>query len=104
MCGAFLAIAVTGIGPDRPRQAPLLAAYHLGRLVTYVMLGIAAGAVGGLLDLTTTLAGLRPVAAALAGATLLTFGLISLLRIYGRGPALLHAPQFMQRLRVIVGR
>jgi sulfite exporter TauE/SafE len=98
MCGAFLAIAVSGIGPDRPRQAPLQTAYHLGRLVTYVLLGVAAGAAGRLLDLTTTLAGLRPVAAALAGATLLTFGLISLLRIYGRGPARLHAPRFMQRL------
>ena len=29
---------------------------------------------------------------------MLTFGLISLLRIYGRGPARLHAPRFMQRL------
>jgi sulfite exporter TauE/SafE len=98
MCGAFLAIAIYGVGPDRPRQAPLQAAYHLGRLVTYVLLGITAGAAGRLLDLTTALAGLRPVAAALAGATLLTFGLISLLRIYGKGPARLPAPRFMQRL------
>jgi uncharacterized protein len=97
MCGAFLAIAVNGIGPDRPRQAPLQIAYHGGRLVTYVALGLSAGALGGLLDLTTALAGVRPVAAALAGATLLAFGIYSLLRLYGYAPARLPAPAFMQR-------
>lgn len=104
MCGAFLAIAVYGVGPDRPRQAPLQVAYHLGRLVTYVTLGVAAAFAGRLLDLTSTLAGLRPVAAALAGATLLTFGLISLLRIYGKGPARLPAPPFMQKLVQVLHR
>jgi sulfite exporter TauE/SafE len=98
MCGAFLAIAVNGIGPDRPRQAPLQVAYHGGRLVTYVLLGVAAGAAGQLLDLTSALAGVRPIAAALAGATLLAFGLYSLLRIYGYAPARLPAPAFLQRL------
>jgi sulfite exporter TauE/SafE len=100
MCGAFLAIAVTGVGAgaDRPRQFPLQAAYHLGRLATYTLLGLVAGAAGKLLDLTTALAGARPVAATLAGATLLAFGLFSLLRIYGVVPARLPAPAFMQRL------
>jgi sulfite exporter TauE/SafE len=97
MCGAFLAIAVNGIGPDRPRQAPLQIAYHGGRLLTYMMLGVAAGAAGHLLDLTGTLAGVRPVAAALAGATLLAFGLFSLLRLYGYAPPHLPATAFVQR-------
>ena len=101
MCGAFLAIAVTGVGPvgaGRPRQFPLQAAYHLGRLATYAFLGLTAGAAGKLLDLTGALAGLRPVAAILAGATLLAFGLFSLLRIYGVVPAHLPGPKVMQRL------
>jgi sulfite exporter TauE/SafE len=98
MCGAFLAIAVGGIGPDRQSQVRLQAAYHGGRLITYTLLGIAAGAAGHLLDLTTTLAGARPIAAAIAGATLLTFGLFSLMRIYGIAPARLPAPAFLQRL------
>lgn len=99
MCGAFLAIAVTGVGPGkrRARQFPLQAAYHLGRLATYTALGLAAGAAGRLLDLTSVLAGARPVAATLAGATLLAFGLFSLLRIHGYVPAHLPAPAFMQR-------
>ena len=99
MCGAFLAIAVTGAGTggDRPRQFPLQAAYHAGRLITYTLLGLVAGTAGKLIDLTTALAGVRPVAASLAGATLLTFGLFSLLRIYGIVPAHLPGPAFMQR-------
>jgi len=98
MCGAFLAIAINGIGPDRPRQAPLQMAYHGGRLVTYVTLGIAAGTLGHLLDLTSSLAGIRPIAAAIAGATLLAFGLVTLLRLYGFAAARLPAPAFLQRL------
>lgn len=97
MCGAFLAIAVTSPGPGQSRQFPLQAAYHGGRLVTYVLLGIAGGAAGRLLDLTSTLAGIRPVAASLAGATLIAFGLYSLLRIYGLAPAHLPAPLFLRR-------
>jgi sulfite exporter TauE/SafE len=98
MCGAFLAIAVTSpAGAGRQRQFPLQAAYHGGRLVTYTVLGVAAGAAGRLLDLTSTLAGVRPVAAALAGATLVAFGVYSLLRIYGLAPAHLPAPAFLQR-------
>ncbi len=98
MCGAFLAIAINGIGPDRPRQAPLQIAYHGGRLITYVTLGIAAGTLGHLLDLTSSLAGLRPIAAAIAGATLLAFGLYTLLRLYGYAPAHFPVPGFLQRL------
>lgn len=98
MCGAFLAIAINGIGPDRPRQMPLQMAYHGGRLITYTILGVAAGSLGHLLDLTSGLAGIRPVAAAIAGAALLTFGLFTLLRIYGYAPAHLPAPAFLQRI------
>src|SRR6185295_3680515 len=81
MCGAFLAIAV-GDGNSSPgRHARLQAAYHLGRLMTYVTLGAAAGMAGKLLDVGSALAGIKPVAAALAGAVILSFGIISLLRL-----------------------
>lgn len=99
MCGAFVAIAVGGAGaePDRRRsQWPMQLAYHGGRLVTYVLLGAAAGAAGKLLDLTSALAGVRPVAAAAAGATLLAFGLITLLRQFGVTLARVPAPAFFR--------
>lgn len=78
MCGAFLAIAL-GSGNRVHTQL----AYHGGRLLTYVTLGTAAGALGHALDLAGTLAGLQPVATALAGLTIIAFGLVSYARIKG---------------------
>lgn len=92
MCGAFLAIALR----DEGRQWPLQLAYHGGRLLTYSLLGLAAGAAGRLLDLTGAMAGVRPIAAAAAGATLVAFGLVSLLRIYGVSLARIPAPAFVR--------
>ena len=81
MCGAFLAIAITSPG-ERPKFGPQ-AAYHLGRLGTYVTMGAAAGSLGSLLDLGGVLAGVGPVAAVLAGLTMLGFGGVTLLRLRG---------------------
>ncbi|QDU84116.1 hypothetical protein Pla163_12200 [Planctomycetes bacterium Pla163] len=101
MCGAFAAIAMSsrragscsdagGCGPDldgtsgRPaRAAALQSAYHGGRLLGYVALGLAAGAAGALLDLGGVLAGLSSAAAVLAGATLVIFGGVELARQLG---------------------
>lgn len=84
MCGCFLAIA-TGSNSRTPwqRAALLQGTYHIGRLLSYVSLGAAVGAVGRLVNLTGTLAGIRPVAAALAGATMIVFGVTTLLRSHG---------------------
>lgn len=90
MCGAFLAFAV-GAGADRPTGRPTLhAAYHGGRLISYVLLGIAAGSLGALVDLAGVLAGLQRPATILAALTIISFGLITALRLLGlplRGPA-----------------
>jgi len=104
MCGAFLAIALNMEGLDGTRRAgapsafQLQSAYHLGRLTTYLMLGLLAGAAGQLLDLSSTLAGVQPVAAALAGSTLAIFGLVSLLRLLGFSIRKLPAPMVLQNL------
>jgi sulfite exporter TauE/SafE len=95
MCGAFVAIASGG---DTNHRWLLQAAYHGGRLVTYVAMGAAAGAAGQLLNLGSTLAGVQPVAAALAGAFMIAFGLVTLMRLWGWSIASLRPPQFMTRL------
>ncbi len=77
MCGGFLALAL-GDGTSRRLRWDLAWLYHGGRLVTYATLGAIAGGLGGALDLGTSLAGLRPAAAAVAGAGILAFGLVSL--------------------------
>lgn len=78
MCGAFLAIA---LGEERGVRTQ--AAYHLGRLATYTALGAAAGALGQALNLGAALAGIEPVAMAVAGGTIVVFGVVSLLKVTG---------------------
>lgn len=98
MCGAFLAIAIHSPGDKpQPRWRPQ-AAYHLGRLMTYVALGVAAGAAGALLDLGSTLSGIGPVAASIAGATMILFGLVTVLRYAGASVPRVKPPAFMQSM------
>jgi sulfite exporter TauE/SafE len=85
MCGAFLAFAV-GAGAPAAQQPPRWAlnlAYNLGRLVTYVTLGAIAGLVGAAVDLGGSLVGVQRGAAVGAGAIMVGFGLLAVLRHAG---------------------
>lgn len=84
MCGAFMLFAV-GADPAAPRggHARLHAAYHGGRLIIYVTLGIIAGAVGAAFDLGGSMLGVQRIAAACAGLLMVGFGVMTLLRIRG---------------------
>ncbi len=90
MCGGFLLFAV-GTPTHSAHDSPiprwrLHAAYHLGRLLTYLAIGAAAGLLGAALDLgAAAVAGvaLPRAAAMLAGATMILFGLAALLRSAG---------------------
>jgi sulfite exporter TauE/SafE len=77
MCGPFAA-AASGLerpgGASAKRQLP----YHLGRLVTYLTLGGAAGALGHVLDRGGALAGWTRASAWVAGAAMILFGLSAL--------------------------
>lgn len=92
MCGAFLAIA-TGPRASWQRAAALQGAYHLGRLLSYISLGAAVGSLGKLLNVTSALAGIRPLAAGLAGITMVLFGITTLLRSHGVAIQHLHLPK-----------
>lgn len=84
MCGAFVAFAVgTGDQPGARGRSLLLAAYNGGRLVTYTALGAFAGSLGAALDLGGSYIGIQRAAAALAGAVMIVFGVVTLLRIKG---------------------
>jgi sulfite exporter TauE/SafE len=99
MCGAFLAFALAD-GSRSGARAHVLTqlAYHGGRLCSYMLLGGLAGAAGGLVDVGSSLAGLQHAAAALAGAAMIFFGLVSILRLRGVTLQRAHAPQWMQKL------
>lgn len=94
MCGPFVAFALGQPGEGSSRTA-LQVAYHGGRLVTYTILGAVAGGVGALVDMTSTLAGLQPVAMALAGGLMVALGVTELLRHYGHRIATVKPPQLL---------
>ncbi|MBY0396942.1 MAG: sulfite exporter TauE/SafE family protein, partial [Thermoleophilia bacterium] len=100
MCGPFVVIAVapTVNGAPPARQWGLQAAYHLGRLATYAAFGLAAGLLGASLDLGGSLIHVQRAATALAAATLVFFGVVTLLRAVGLRSGARVAPQWMTRL------
>lgn len=82
MCGAFVAFAVAAGGRSGGR-AVLHGAYHGGRLMTYAALGAASGALGAAVDLGGAAIGVQRGAAILAGALMIGFGLVAILRLAG---------------------
>lgn len=96
MCGAFLAVA---IGPgERPASPVMLqSAYHGGRLVTYTLLGAVAGGIGSAVDLAGEAAGLARSAAIMAGAMMIWFGTVTLLRTLGFRVPHMPLPSWLQR-------
>ena len=81
MCGVF--VAMSADSPDQPPRLTMQAAYHLGRLVTYVTLGTAAGWLGSRLDLGGAVFGIQRVALLVAGVGMILFGLSSLMTAFG---------------------
>ena len=99
MCGPLVAFAVgdpqtrSGMG-----RALLHVAYHGGRCVSYVVVGLLCGTAGAVLDLGGSLIGVYRGAAILAGGLMIGTGIIGVLRYSGvRWPAL-PAAHWAQRL------
>jgi hypothetical protein len=99
MCGPFLAFAAAGHSgalPSRPRW-PVLGAYHGGRMVAYLALGLAAGALGAGIERAGAMAGVARAAAVVAGLLMVAWGLDTILAVSGRRVGRLHAPAAIQR-------
>ena len=97
MCGGFVAFYAGGDRSSGPRRLASHAAYNGGRLLTYILLGVAAGILGRALDLAGTAAGLQQGAALAAGGLMMLWGLVMLLQVKGlRIPT--HLPAFFTRL------
>jgi sulfite exporter TauE/SafE len=109
MCGGIVAICV-GVDPGKNRRVwPVHVAYNGGRLLMYTTLGAASGIVGGALDLGGSLFGFQRAGAVVAGALIIAFGLLTLLRIAGLGPGRVKLPGplrdlFQRGLRATVDR
>jgi sulfite exporter TauE/SafE len=83
MCGPFVAFYSGADGSGGARRLLSHAVYSGGRLFTYVVFGIAAGAVGAALDVAGSLAGVQRIAAIVAGTTMILWGVFALLQIRG---------------------
>jgi len=83
MCGPFVAFYSGSDGSAGARRLLSHAAYNGGRLVTYVLFGLAAGMVGAALDVAGSLAGVQRIAGIVAGATMILWGVLALLQLRG---------------------
>lgn len=83
MCGAFLAAAVGPGEAGRGGRLALNAWYNLGRLATYLAIGVISGSVGAAVDLTGQAAGVNRVAALLAGVTMVVISGAAIARALG---------------------
>lgn len=98
MCGAFVAFAVAGDERVMVSRTALNAAYNLGRLVTYVMLGAMAGSLGAALDFGGSIVGVQRAAAIVAGALMIGFGVLAILRSSGVKIARMPLPGMLHRI------
>lgn len=84
MCGAFAAFATSPSDQEKPAsRAALNAAYNGGRLVTYLVFGLVAGALGAAFDFGGSLVGVQRVASLAAAALMIAVGAIALFKHFG---------------------
>lgn len=83
MCGPFVLLCVGTEEQTVARHISVQAAYHGGRLLSYMLLGVIAGAVGAATNWGGDVLGFQRTAMIVAGLLMVGFGLVMLLRIMG---------------------
>lgn len=104
MCGGFVAFYA---GADMARGWRRLVphfAFNGGRALAYVTLGALAGGIGQFVDLAGTAAGVQSLAAVLAGAVMVAWGLVALARAFGARLPALPVPPPLARTYTAVAR
>lgn len=84
MCGAFLAYALEPNSASRQTHFSLQFMYHLGRLWTYLLLGVIAGCAGSLVEMGGIAIGVQHLASSVVGAMMVLFGIRLLLVAAGK--------------------
>jgi len=97
MCGPLAAVCFH-TDSNRKSAFHTIAAYHLGRLASYALLGSIAGWLGSSLQDTSTLLGIQKSVASIAGVIMATIGLIGLMRVAAGKTLNFHPPQLVVRL------
>jgi sulfite exporter TauE/SafE len=98
MCGPLVAFAV-GDPNGESRRSPVWrhAAYHGGRLLTYMIVGAACGALGAAIDRGGARFGMHRAAALTAGGMMIAVGFAAVLRAAGARLPALPLPRLIQR-------
>jgi uncharacterized protein len=97
MCGGFTAFYAGSDVASGKRRVLAHAAYNLGRLTTYVVLGASAGAIGRAIDLAGKAAGVGQIAGALAGGLMLVWALSLLMDHAGVSWLRVRLPRRIER-------
>ena len=92
MCGGLIAVASDGANRAGQRLA-MQGSYQGGRLASYLVLGLVAGALGHALDLAGQAAGVGKTAAVVAGLAMTVGGLWAMLEAGGAMPSTFHSGQ-----------
>ncbi len=95
MCGGLVALAAGGERPGLRAAMPGQLSYQGGRLLSYLAIGAASGALGAVVDLGALSVGFERGAALFAGAIMLAVGAASLLRSAGVPLPRVGAPRWV---------
>jgi sulfite exporter TauE/SafE len=97
MCGPLVAFAIGDPrGGKRFSRVVLHAAYHGGRLLTYMLVGAVCGALGAAIDQGGARIGLHRAAALVAGGMMIAVGMAAVLRAIGTRLPQLPLPRLIQ--------
>lgn len=111
MCGP-LAIFASGAGTSAPRRTVMISTmlYHLGRLTTYAIAGLIAGAIGSAVDTGGQALGFQLAAARLVGTVMIVVGIVKIVQLFA-GPIGTAKPlrpslisKFLVKLRPVIFR
>jgi sulfite exporter TauE/SafE len=97
MCGGFVALYSCSSTPAQGRSWDRHAAYSLGRLVAYLVVGALFGAIGVVVNRAGDLAGVRGVATYVAGGMMVVWGSVALLRAFDLNIRVVRIPSVIMR-------
>ena len=98
MCGGLALAASGSMGAKDGSRTMRQAGYHVGRLVSYAVVGAIAGLVGAAVDDAGTLVGVQRVAAIVAGSMIALMGVIAIARAVGLRVPAASVPMPMVRM------
>lgn len=98
MCGPFALLAGQTESSNFLRRSFAVGSYHIGRLLTYLLLGAIAGSAGSLVDLGGSTLGLQRAAAWITGSLMIGYGLFAILRFSRLGSLHFTLPQHVGNL------